>query len=166
MNFLVLQAVAFLTRCHPKGSVSLVQLHQVDTQPVLTHPGQASHSNTRGTFLPALYLLFVLNIPVSLNCCSPNMCARARQFTVPLTFWSLCLSSDSPTHVACSQHRQTLPGLESPSRVLPKGFFPDDRPIGSKKHKQQDSYTTLPQTGRNSFSIARVNVFLSNKFKF
>ncbi|XP_006766903.1 PREDICTED: protein-associating with the carboxyl-terminal domain of ezrin [Myotis davidii] len=54
---------------------------------------------------------------------------------------------DSPTHVACSQHRQTIPGLESPSRVFPKGFFPDDRPIGSKKHKQQDSYTTLPQTG-------------------
>ncbi|CAK6439537.1 unnamed protein product [Pipistrellus nathusii] len=54
---------------------------------------------------------------------------------------------DSPTHVACSQHRPTSP--EKPSRV-----FPDDRPVGSKKHKQQDSYTPLPQTG-DGFSQPR-----------
>ncbi|XP_023617419.1 protein-associating with the carboxyl-terminal domain of ezrin isoform X2 [Myotis lucifugus] len=58
----------------------------------------------------------------------------------------------SPTHVACSQHRQPSPGLENPSRVFPKGFFPHDRPIGSKKHKQQDSYTTLPQTAFSKLS--------------
>ncbi|XP_036198306.1 protein-associating with the carboxyl-terminal domain of ezrin isoform X4 [Myotis myotis] len=69
---------------------------------------------------------------------------------------------DSPTHVACSQHRQTSPGLESPSRVFPKGFFPDDRPIGSKKHKQQDSYTTLPQTGRNSDRFSQPRTFPMN----
>ncbi|XP_059530085.1 protein-associating with the carboxyl-terminal domain of ezrin isoform X4 [Myotis daubentonii] len=69
---------------------------------------------------------------------------------------------DSPRHVACSQHRQTSPGLENPSRVFPKGFFPDDRPIGSKKHKQQDSYTTLPPTGRNSDRFSQPRTFPMN----
>ncbi|XP_070253119.1 protein-associating with the carboxyl-terminal domain of ezrin isoform X2 [Myotis yumanensis] len=69
---------------------------------------------------------------------------------------------DSPTHVACSQHRQPSPGLENPSRVFPKGFFPEDRPIGSKKHKQQDSYTTLPQTGRNSDRFSQPRTFPMN----
>ncbi|XP_014396360.1 PREDICTED: protein-associating with the carboxyl-terminal domain of ezrin isoform X2 [Myotis brandtii] len=69
---------------------------------------------------------------------------------------------DSPTHVACSQHRQPSPGLENPSRVFPKGFFPDDRPVGSKKHKQQDSYTTLPQTGRNSDRFSQPRTFPMN----
>lgn len=61
---------------------------------------------------------------------------------------------DSPTHSARSQHRQTAPVSEKPSRGLPKGSFSDDRPVGSKKHKQQDSYTTLPQTG-DGFSQPR-----------
>ncbi|XP_028007766.2 protein-associating with the carboxyl-terminal domain of ezrin isoform X1 [Eptesicus fuscus] len=69
---------------------------------------------------------------------------------------------DSPTHVACSQHRQPSPGLEHPSRVFPKGFLSDDRPIGSKKHKQQDSYTTLSQTGRNSDRFSQPRTFSLN----
>ncbi|XP_016077005.1 PREDICTED: protein-associating with the carboxyl-terminal domain of ezrin isoform X1 [Miniopterus natalensis] len=69
---------------------------------------------------------------------------------------------DSPTHIVCSQHRQTSPVSESPSSVFPKGFFSGDRPIDSKKHRQRDSYNTLSQTGRNSDRFSQPRTFPLN----
>ncbi|XP_036128166.1 protein-associating with the carboxyl-terminal domain of ezrin isoform X2 [Molossus molossus] len=57
---------------------------------------------------------------------------------------------DSPTH---GQHG-TSPLSESPSSRLPAGFFSGNRPIDSEKHRQRDSYNTLPQTG-DRFSRSR-----------
>ncbi|KAM7053514.1 protein-associating with the carboxyl-terminal domain of ezrin isoform 2-T3 [Molossus nigricans] len=61
---------------------------------------------------------------------------------------------DSPTHVCSHGQHGTSPLSESPSSRLPAGFFSGSRPIDSEKHRQRDSYNTLPQTG-DRFSRSR-----------
>ncbi|XP_077013045.1 protein-associating with the carboxyl-terminal domain of ezrin isoform X1 [Tamandua tetradactyla] len=55
---------------------------------------------------------------------------------------------DSPMHIVCSQHSQISPILENPSSsIFPKCLFSGNMPNNSKKHIQQDYYSTLLQTG-------------------
>ncbi|EPQ03221.1 Protein-associating with the carboxyl-terminal domain of ezrin [Myotis brandtii] len=72
------------------------------------------------------------------------------------------LSCDSPTHLICSQHRQTSPALENRSGVFSKDDFSGDRPISNKKQEQQDSYTTLSRAGGNSDRFSQPRPFPMN----
>ncbi|XP_064139029.1 protein-associating with the carboxyl-terminal domain of ezrin isoform X2 [Loxodonta africana] len=55
---------------------------------------------------------------------------------------------DSPTHVACSQDRQSFAGLEHPSSsVFPQHLFAGSMPISSKQHIRGGDSMTLVQKG-------------------
>lgn len=54
----------------------------------------------------------------------------------------------SPMHVVCSQQSQISQVLENPSsNAFPKWLFSGNMPINSKKHIQEECYSTLLQTG-------------------
>ncbi|XP_028344503.1 protein-associating with the carboxyl-terminal domain of ezrin isoform X8 [Physeter macrocephalus] len=76
---------------------------------------------------------------------SPEGTSRNQEKKNP--YFCFYLSSDSPTHVVCSQRSQISPVLKNPSSSIFPKCFSGNMPITSKKHIQRDYYSTLLQTG-------------------
>lgn len=113
--------------------------HQVVTEPVFNLWRQTNHLIMGFGQIFNDFLLSVLHIPISLDCCSP-ICARYKRTPLP---------SGSPMHVVCSQQSRISEVLENPSSTAFPEWFSGNMPSNSRKHIQKEYCNALLQTGKH-----------------